>query len=141
MTGYEIAQSMIGLNENKDTIKLDNFILKWVPQWKGMHVNTTSWCAAFVSACERQSGKSLTGRLAAREFLKYGIAVANDEAEPGDIVVFSRGGSTWQGHVAYFDGYETGDEGLLVRTIGGNQSDSVSKGWYAADRLLGFRRG
>jgi len=140
MTGYEIAKSYLGYHENKNTSMLDNFIGQYLPAWKGLHVNTTAWCAAFVNACERQAGKKGTGQLNARSFLNYGTTVDLLKAQPGDIVIFSRGGSSWQGHVAYYDGLETSEGRTLIRTIGGNQSDSVSRGWYSTERLLGIRR-
>lgn len=135
-SGYDVLKSMIGLHENRDTRALDAFISKYVPLWRGSHVNSTPWCAGIVNACERSIGKKGTGLLNARSFLKYGQEVRLKDAVPGDIVVFARGGSTWQGHVAYFDGLE----GSLIRTIGGNQSDAVTRGWYNKSRLLGIRR-
>lgn len=140
MTGYEIAKTKLGLHENKDTADLDRYIAKYVSAWKGLHVNTTAWCAAFVNACEREAGNKGTGLLNARSFLTYGMPVKLEQAQPGDIVVFSRGGSTWQGHVAYYDGIEISNGRTLIRTIGGNQSDSVSRGWYGSERLIGIRR-
>ena len=98
---------------------------------------TTPWCAAIVNAAERASGKAGTGRLNARSFSTYGTPVPSlKDAQRGDIVVFSRGGSSWQGHVAYLDGIE----GTNIRTIGGNQGDSISVGWYPKSRLVSIRR-
>lgn len=136
MTGYKIAKTMLGFHENKHTKQLDEFINKRVSAWKGLHVNSTPWCAAFVNACEREVGNKGTGLLNARSFVKYGQPVDIRNTKPGDIVVFSRGGSVWQGHVAYVDGVERG----LIRTLGGNQSDSVSIGWYPINRVIAIRR-
>lgn len=139
MLGIDVAKKYLGLHENKDTKKLDDFISQRVPAWKGLHVNSTAWCAGFVGACEVEIGNTGTHRLNARSYEKYGSLATIPQR--GDIVVFSRGGSSWQGHVAYVDGIERGGNGeKLVRTIGGNQSDSVSIGYYPMSRVLAFRR-
>ncbi len=136
MTGYEIAKTMLGLHEVKDNAKIRQFLLK---EGKDLDidVSTTPWCAAFVNACERKAGNLGTGKLNARSFLAYGIDVPFKDVKKGDIAIFARGGSSWQGHVAYVDGIESNG---LVRTLGGNQGDAVSIGWYHSDRLLAVRR-
>ncbi len=98
--------------------------------------STTPWCAVMVNVAERAVGNKGTGLQNARSFLKYGYKVAIKDAKRGDIVIFSRGGSTWQGHVAYLEAIE----GNLIKTLGGNQSDAVTYGWYPKTRLLGIRR-
>lgn len=138
MSGYEIAKIMRGLHENKDTKQLDQYISKYVPSWRGLHVNSTAWCAAIMNAWERAVGKPGNGKLNARSFLTYGEPVKNlKSAQKGDILVFARGGSTWMGHVCYYDGMQ---DNRTIRTVGGNQSDSVSTGYYPVSRLLGIRR-
>lgn len=136
-TGYQIAKSKLGLHENKNTKELDVFISKYVPAWKGLHVNTTAWCAGFIGACEKVAGNTGTGKLNARSYLTYGTSIPIQQAQQGDIAIFSRGGSSWQGHVAYIDKIISPK---LLQTIGGNQSDSVSIGWYPINRLIGIRR-
>jgi hypothetical protein len=49
--------------------------------------------------------------------------------------VLSRGKSSWQGHVAFFDR----EEGGRLVCLGGNQSDRVCFAPYAKSRLLEFR--
>lgn len=136
MSGYNIAKTMLGWHENVKTKELNKFISDRVKAWKGLSVNSTPWCAGFVNACEVAAGKEGNGRLNARSLATYGEPVTLKQAKKGDIAVFTRGGSTWQGHVAYIDGIE----GNLIRTLGGNQSDSVSIGWYPVSRLLAIRR-
>lgn len=141
MTAITELKKFLGFHENKETTILNQFIRKYVPAWRGSSVNTTPWCAAMINAIERSIGRPGNGKLNARSFLTYGEAVEIDDAQEGDIVVFSRGGSTWQGHVAYFLNYEKGKNGtILVKVLGGNQSDAVSIGWYPKSRLIGVRR-
>ncbi|QKP77125.1 hypothetical protein HT051_06445 [Methyloligella sp. GL2] len=50
--------------------------------------------------------------------------------------MFSRGSSSWQGHVAFF----VKDLGNgRIQILGGNQSDRVSLSTYPKSRLLGYR--
>ncbi len=98
---------------------------------------TTPWCAAMVNACERAVGKKGTGLLNARSFLNYGSKIELGWARPGDIVIFTRGGSSWQGHVAYF--VSRSDE-RTINVIGGNQSNQVCYQKYPIRRILGIRR-
>lgn len=146
MAGYDEAKKYLGKHETKDRQFLINLFKS-----EGINVDpsTTPWCAYFVNLCEKLAGNPGNGRANARSFLTYGQLVYDRDkklgnlanVKRGDIVVFERGGSTWQGHVAYVDGIETGKYGeKLVRTLGGNQADSVSIGWYPVSRVLGVRR-
>lgn len=97
----------------------------------------TAWCAAFVGAMLKRSGLPHTGKLNARSYLNWGEPVALDDAQPGDVVVFSRGDRNgWQGHVAFF----VRKEGSKIVVLGGNQKNQVNEKPYAATRLLGIRR-
>lgn len=97
---------------------------------------TRAWCADFVNASLQKAGQKGTGSGMARSFLKWGQAVT--DPQEGDLAVFSRGSDPKLGHVGFYAG--TNPDGS-IKVLGGNQSDSVSYADYAADRLLGFRRG
>jgi hypothetical protein len=58
------------------------------------------------------------------------------DAQTGDIVIFSRGSKSWQGHVGFF----VKTAGAMIEVLGGNQSDAVNIQRYAKSRLLGVRR-
>jgi uncharacterized protein (TIGR02594 family) len=102
----------------------------------------TEWCAAFVNAVLEESdivsNNDHKYPLTARAFLQWGTKVT--EPKPGDIVVFPRGNSSWQGHVGFY--LKTmeinGVEYYLI--LGGNQSNKVSIVPYRASRALGIRR-
>jgi uncharacterized protein (TIGR02594 family) len=97
----------------------------------------TAWCAAFVGAMLKRAGMAHTGKLNARSYEQWGEEVPLREAQPGDIVVFSRGDPKgWQGHVGF---YESHDE-VNVRVLGGNQANQVNIKPYARARLLSVRR-
>ncbi|WP_020179662.1 TIGR02594 family protein [Methylopila sp. M107] len=92
----------------------------------------TAWCAAFVGAKLAEAGLKGTGKLNARSYLDWGTPLKTPV--PGCIVVFKRGSSTWQGHVAFF----LRDLGSQIEVLGGNQSNSVSIARYVKLNLLGF---
>lgn len=80
-----------------------------------------AWCAAFVGSCLKNTGYGNTGSLAARSYLNFGERVAVNEIQPGDIVIWTRGGATWQGHVEIV----AKKRGLFLDVIGGNVSNQV----------------
>lgn len=94
----------------------------------------TAWCAAFVGAMLARGGYAGTGKLNARSYLDYGIQPAKPQR--GDIVVFPRGNSDWQGHVAFVA--KVDDQ--FVHAFGGNQADAVNITRYSRAKVLGFRR-
>jgi uncharacterized protein (TIGR02594 family) len=98
--------------------------------------DAVAWCAAFVGAMLKRAGYPNTGSLAARSYLNWGEAVDPQKAQLGDICVFQRGGSTWQGHVGFFAGWDNG----RMKILGGNQKDSVNVSLYGTAALLGVRR-
>lgn len=103
----------------------------------GLSGDETPWCAAFVNWCLRECGLPGTGAPNARSFLGWGEEVRLADIKPGDIVVYSRGSASWQGHVNIF--VERAANGDLI-CVGGNQSNAVTKAAFKTDRLLGVRR-
>ena len=91
------------------------------------------WCAAFVNWCIEKSGYMGTGRPNARSFLHWGKELKNPEL--GCVTVFSRGASTWQGHVGFF----LSKIGSSIYVLGGNQGNRVCVKAYPVSRLLGYR--
>lgn len=96
----------------------------------------TAWCAAFVGAMLRRSGYKSTGSLLARSYLKWGEEVKEGDYQAGDIAIFKRGNSSWQGHVGFISAV-MGDN-LMI--LGGNQSNQVNEKPYPKSKLLGVRR-
>lgn len=98
--------------------------------------DATAWCAAFVGAMLARAGMKGTGKLNARSYLDWGVPVDRAAAREGDIVIFKRGNSSWQGHVGFF----VRDNGSTITVLGGNQSNAVSRQAYPSANLLGIRR-
>ena len=135
-TAYEMAKAEVGTVEwaNGNNPKV-------VAYFKdsgnpGVMDDETAWCAAFVGAMLRRAGVKSTGALNARSYLDWGTPVDRKNALPGDVVIFKRGNSSWQGHVAFF----VKDRGALIDVLGGNQSNAVNVKGYQAAALLGIRR-
>lgn len=131
----ELARAELGVSEvsgsghNKRIV--DYFADAGHPEVKN---DETAWCAGFCGAILKRAGMPNSGSLAARSYLKYGTPVETPQV--GDIVVFSRGNSTWEGHVGFY----VGETDTSVKVLGGNQSNKVSIASYSKTRLLGYRR-
>lgn len=137
MTPFEIAQSYIGTTEGpgpEDNPAIMAMYASVGHDW--VEHDAVAWCAAFVGHCLEKAGLRSTRRLNARSYLDWGIPIDLADAQPGDIVVFSRGSKSWQGHVGFF----VKTAGAMIEVLGGNQSDAVTIQRYAKSRLLGVRR-
>lgn len=127
----EFAKAYLGKSEGKDAGAISAFI----KQAAGIDINpaSTAWCAAFVDAVLHASGGAGTGKLNAKSYLNWGQPVT--EPQPGDIVVFDRGGG--MGHVGFF---ASSNPDGTINVLGGNQSDSVKLSIFKTDNVLGYRR-
>lgn len=96
-----------------------------------------AWCAAFVGAMLTRAGLTGTGKLTARSYLDWGVPVDPKDIRPGDIVIFQRGGSAWQGHVGFAHGKPKNG---AIEVLGGNQRDQVNIARQSMTAFLGARR-
>jgi len=124
-----LATRYIGLEERKNRKILSDLV--------DLDVAVIPWCASFINALLEELGIEGSGSNLARSLLKVGTKVKLEDALPGDIVVFKRGNSTWQGHVALF---VKGPTNGFIEVLGGNQGDRVCIAKYKARKLLGVRR-
>ena len=129
------AASYLGFTERENRAELKEFT--------GVDPVHTEWCAAFVNAVLRESeiagSESVSNYpLTARSFLRWGTKVT--DPQPGDIVVFPRGNSSWQGHVGFYlkTIQISGVDYYMI--LGGNQDNKVSIVPYRASKALGIRR-
>lgn len=136
-TAYELAQKEVGTYEwaqGSNPKVLKYYADAGHPEVKD---DAVAWCAAFVGAMLARAGIKPSGQLTARSYLNWGTPVPDlSQARPGDIVIFTRGNSGWQGHVAFYEGKTE----THVKVLGGNQSDAVTRAKYPRDDLLGIRR-
>lgn len=137
-TVMQIARDLTGTKEIKgsaDNPKIIEMYRAVGHDW--VEHDEVAWCAAFVGFCLEKAGLPSTRKLNARSYLAWGEKVAGvEQAKEGDIVVFTRGASTAQGHVAFF----LRAVGTQVEVLGGNQSDAVTVARYARSRIIGIRR-
>lgn len=135
---HDTAKEYIGLAEfpgAKHNPKIVKMFADTGNKW--VEDDETPWCAAFVGSVLAQCGMRGTGKLNARSYLDWGTAVDLQNAKPGDVVIFTRGNSKTQGHVAFFDSWVNNG---AINVVGGNQGNSVSLARYPASRVIGVRR-
>lgn len=128
------ARKFLGTKEGKGASN-NPVVVQWYADSgnRGVKDDSVAWCAAFVGAMLKAAGEKGTQSLAARSYLNWGVKL--NKPKPGAIVVFKRGNSNWQGHVAFF----LRDLGERIEVLGGNQSDKVSITTYPKSSLLGYR--
>jgi uncharacterized protein (TIGR02594 family) len=134
---YDLARADLGTWEwsNGHNPKVVQYFADVGHDW--VKDDETAWCAAFVGAMLKRAGMTHTGKLNARSYLDWGEPVALEDAQEGDVAIFSRGNpSGWQGHVAFF----VKDDGANLQVLGGNQRNQVNVSKYPKSRLLGIRR-
>jgi uncharacterized protein (TIGR02594 family) len=132
---YEEAERHLGLRERAGP-KHNPEIIGWLERLKApWRDDETPWCGTFVGWC---IAATLPDELlpanpfGARSWLTFGAAC---EPRRAAVLVFSRPGSAWSGHVGFYSGE---DEGAF-HVLGGNQSDAVTTARIAKPRLLGAR--
>jgi uncharacterized protein (TIGR02594 family) len=125
------AKKYIGFTETTHAKALSTLFKPYVGD---VNPTTTSWCAAFANSIIGKVGHKGTGSLLARSFLKWGDKVTTPKE--GDILVFKRDGSTWQGHVGFY----VGETSTTYKVLGGNQDNMVKIKEYLKSNLLGIRR-
>jgi len=98
--------------------------------------STIAWCGiARHEAALATDTPSVPKPFRARSWLAYGEAIAIDEIEPGDTVVFRRGAA---GHVGVYGGPHVDGR---VFVWGGNQGNKISRAVYPIRDILGVRGG
>ena len=138
LTPYGVAQRYIGVREIPGK-KHNGIILNWYRRLQiSIFEDETPWCSTFVNFCAMEAGYERTGKLNARSWLDVGRRITAQDALEGDVVIFERGNSGWEGHVAFLKSYDR-RLGKMV-CLGGNQSDEVNHSTYSTAKLLGIRR-
>ena len=129
------ADKYVGMHENNHRSSLKSLL--------GIDPTHTEWCAAFVNVILDSvdipgSSEFHDHPLMARSFLNWGNEV--ESPQRGDIIIFPRDGSVWQGHVGFYINSFT-SQGIEYYTIlGGNQNDKVSYSYYRAKTAISIRR-
>ena len=144
----EVMQSRLGIQEVKGAKEHNATIVGWAKAIGHPEVldDETSWCSICASSAALEAGlphppKAIN--MLARSWLNWGEAVDIKDIKPGDVAIWPRGNSTWQGHVNVVETVTI--EGKVI-CIGGNQGGL--KGGDAVTRTkpldpagaLGFRR-
>lgn len=133
-TLLEVWDSRLGIKEVPG--KGSNpIILDWCKAigWESIRDDDVAWCATSMCSAALEAGLPMpphNARPAARSWLTMGVGVKVEDAREGDIVVWPRGNSSWQGHVNMVRHVRKVGDKVEVRCIGGNQANAVTlTGW------------
>ena len=139
MTPYQVARKYLGTREVPGK-KSNGVILSWYQRLKILITDDeTPWCSTFVNFCALESLYERSGKLNARSWLTVGVGIPGiRKAVEGDVLIFERGTSGWQGHVTFLVSYDLATG--TARCLGGNQGDAVTIATYDLGKLLGIRR-
>ena len=129
------ANQLIGLTEVTNRNEIKEII--------GVDPTQTQWCAAFVNAMLHKTGiagsESVSKHpLLARSFLDWGITI--DSPEFGDVMIFKRGNTEWQGHVGFYVGEVEVNGRKFYQILGGNQKYGINISLYPLHKLIGIKR-
>lgn len=149
ITALGLAQKFLGIKEvagDKDNPLIVAFLS--MSGGSDSMDDEVPWCSAFVNFVARLLSLPRSGSLAARSWLKVGLAVPLSEATAGfDVVVLMRGQDSpgadviaAPGHVGFYVSQEVISGVRFVNVLGGNQGDSVTVARFPAARVLGVRR-
>lgn len=92
-----------------------------------------AWCSSFMNWVMMKCGMERSHSAAARSWLGVGRRLPGFRKYA--VVVFRRGNSAWQGHVAI--AMEDLGNGY-IRCLGGNQGNAVSYANYHKSKVLGY---
>ncbi len=131
----EIALSQYGTKEISGAVN-NRTIVDFAQEsgFKWVNNDETPWCSIFANWVAKKAELPRSGKADARSWLKIGTEVHHPLL--GDIAVFKRGTSAWEGHVAFYINEMDG----FINVLGGNQSDTVKISAYNKENLLGYRR-
>ena len=131
----EIALSQYGEKEISGPVN-NRTIVNYAQEagFKWVNNDETPWCSIFANWVALKANLPRSLNATARSWLNVGREVHDPEL--GDIVVFRRGTSAWEGHVAFYINELDG----FINVLGGNQSDQVKIAAYNKANLLGYRR-
>jgi uncharacterized protein (TIGR02594 family) len=131
-TPSHIIYALKYLNYNEKTNKTQ------LHQLLGIDPTRIEWCAAFINSVLKENNITGSKSLTARSFLKWGEKTNNPQI--GDILVFVRGDSEWQGHAGFYLDTVKYSNKTYYMILGGNQNDKVSIIYYPKSLLLEARK-
>lgn len=129
-----LARTFIGTTEIPGAQHNAKIVQWWIDIRATIRDDETAYCAAFVGAMLERVGVRSSRSAAARSYLKWGTLI--EPPAVGAIVIYSRPGCSWCGHVGFAVGR---DKAGNIMTLGANQKNTVSIAPFAPARVLGYR--
>src|SRR6185369_3251163 len=109
------AINLLGTREVKGPQHNAAILRMWEAIKSPLRDDESPWCAAYVGHCLEAAGVQSTRSAAARSYLRFGDPVGGDIRNAyGAIVVLSRPGNSWSGHVGFLTGYDPQAEVLQL---------------------------
>jgi uncharacterized protein (TIGR02594 family) len=149
MTMLAVMESRMGIEEMPG--KQHNQLI--LDMWKDAgHAeivdDETAWCSGAMCSAAKAAGlpfPPVNVNAMARSWLTWGKQVEPVEVAPGDVVIWPRGNSSWQGHVNCAKEVRRKGKKTEVRCIGGNQSHKSGGAitltdWQDIKGAIGVRR-
>lgn len=128
----EIGQREVaGAKSNPRIIAYRDFA--GLTQFGAMDDGKVPWCAIFINACLAMAGAKGSASAMARGFVKHPDFIRLEQPSVGCITVISSNRGPASGHVFFY----TGENGLMLQGLGGNQNDSVSVEMFPKRLLVG----
>jgi hypothetical protein len=129
LVSFGLAEIILGAQEAPVGRNMGPYVAKYYMQDFDPDKNYGAWCAAFTGWCIRQAyGDDAPYSWGARRLFKrvrlweHGHEVPLTEAQPGDIILWSRDSAgPWNGHI----GIVCGEDDKYVYTVEGNAGPFV----------------
>jgi uncharacterized protein (TIGR02594 family) len=133
----KVAEHLVGTREVPGPRHSSAILRMWESIKVSFRDDETPWCAGFVGHCLETAGVPSTRSAAARSYLKWGTSYPDTGMCLGAVVVLSRPGSAWSGHVGFLAGRHP--KKGLVYVLGGNQGDTVCYAAFPTARVIDYR--
>lgn len=141
---YKIAHKFIGLKEVDGATANPQILAMLRLDASRVEDDQTAWCSAFVNFCCWLSDTWRSRSLAARSWLLAPVSIPLSDAQPGDVVILTRGTGKQPGanviaapgHVGFYVSHDATN----VLLLGGNQGNAVTVAPFNKSRILGIRR-
>lgn len=131
------ARRLIGTKETVGPKHNSTILRMWESIKAPFRDDETPWCAAFVGHCLEATGVRSTRSASARSYVKWGSEWVGSLNAYGTVIVLSRPGSPWSGHVGFLTGYDGDRE--VIQLLSGNSDNQVKFAEYPLARMVAAR--
>lgn len=131
------ARRLIGAKEIQGPAHNSAIVRMWESIKAPFRDDETPWCAAYVGHCLEAANVRSTRSAAARSYVNWGSPWVGGLKAYGSIIVLSRPGSRWSGHVGFLTGFDADRD--VLQLLSGNSDNQVKFAEYPLDRMVAAR--